>query len=81
MKGVSSSFYLFNSNSNYITTYLNLLIAKYLINTTISECGTGIDDDFRQMESCGYYMEGVALAILGVFAILTNIFTLYIFLR
>ena len=33
------------------------------------------------MEMCGFYVEGVALSIIGSCAILANIFTLYVFLR
>ena len=52
-----------------------------MLNAHILDCGSITEEAYKQMESCGYYVEGVSLAILGAFAILTNIFTLYIFLR
>ena len=45
------------------------------------DCGTVTKDALDKMQMCGFYIEGIALAILGLFAILTNIFTLYVFVR
>ena len=44
------------------------------------DCGSPTEESLTQMQSCGYYVEGVSLAILGSFAILTNIFSIYIFI-
>ena len=43
-------------------------------------CGVFTQDALDQMEICHFYMEGIALAVLGSAAILTNIFTIYVFI-
>ena len=44
------------------------------------DCGSPTEESLTQMQSCGYYVEGISLAVLGSFAILTNIFSIYIFI-
>ena len=43
-------------------------------------CGVFTEDALDQMEICHFYMEGIALAVLGSAAIITNIFTIYVFI-
>ena len=43
-------------------------------------CGVFTQGALDQMEICHFYVEGIALAVLGSAAILTNIFTIYVFI-
>ena len=43
-------------------------------------CGVFTQEALDQMEICHFYVEGIALAVLGSAAILTNIFTIYVFI-
>ena len=52
-----------------------------IIITKIIDCGTFTKEALGKMETCGFYVEGIGLAVVGSFAILANIFTLYVFLR
>ena len=63
-----------------VTTENKINIASFVFVWT-EDCGVFTEKALDQMETCGFYIEGIALAILGSFAIISNIFTLYVFLR
>ena len=61
--------------------YTQLLILVIISFWWRLDCGSLSEEAFEQMQQCGFYVEGISLAILGSFAILTNIFSIYVFLR
>ena len=50
-------------------------------NITGSDCLQFSREDYRQIEACGYWVEGVAMAVLGIFALITNAISIYVFSR
>ena len=63
-----------------VTTENKVNIISFVFMWT-EDCGVFTEKALGQMETCGFYIEGIGLAILGSFAIISNIFTLYVFLR
>ena len=48
----------------------------------VDKCGVIFGEtEWSQIEACSFYVEGVGMAILGTFAIVTNIFSIYVFVR
>ena len=60
---------------------MNTVFIVYIFDDYYKDCGTFTKEAFGKMETCGFYVEGIGLAVVGSFAILANIFTLHVFLR
>jgi hypothetical protein len=46
-----------------------------------SDCPQFSDNDLTQIKACGYWVEGVAMTVLGIFALITNAISIYVFSR
>ena len=47
-----------------------------------NECGDNFEmSDFQLIESCTFWVEGVAMLVFGTFGIVTNLFSIYVFVR
>jgi uncharacterized membrane protein HdeD (DUF308 family) len=44
-------------------------------------CRRYSEEEFRQVAACGYWVEGVAMIVLGIFALITNAISIYVFSR
>lgn len=47
----------------------------------LENCGTLGFEEIQTIHSCGYWVEGVAMTILGAIALITNLISIYAFSR
>jgi|LakMenEpi03Aug12_release.lakeMendotaPanAssembly.Ray.scaffolds.fasta_scaffold3259676_1 hypothetical protein len=50
-------------------------------NHSSTNCGQFGANEFRQIDACGYWVEGVAMTFCGIFALITNAISIYVFSR
>ena len=48
---------------------------------TATSCGQFGDAEFNQIDACGFWVEGVAMTVSGIFALITNAISIYVFSR